>query len=89
MTSAISDALRNRNKSPVVDGSLLLAQPKALLSDRDLDLLVALSRSKRWSLRKEGRFPNPIRVDRRRLWRAGEVEEWLDDPEGWPTRNHA
>ena len=89
MTSAISDALRDRNKTTIVDGSLLLVQPKALLSDRDLDLLVALSRSKRWSLRKEGRFPNPIRVDRRRLYRAGEIEEWLDDPEGWATRDDA
>lgn len=55
----------------------------ALIADKDLDQLVPLSRTTRWRMRKEGQFPQPVRVRGRSLYRAAEIEQWLRNPRGW------
>lgn len=42
-----------------------------------------LSRTTIWRLRKKGRFPSPVRVGARSLYRVEEVRAWLENPEGW------
>jgi len=55
----------------------------ALIADKDLDQLVPLSRTTRWRMRKEGQFPQPVRVRGRSLYRVADVQKWLTDPRGW------
>lgn len=55
-------------------------------SDRDLDRAGLLSRKQRWRLRREGKFPTPITVGSRKLYRAVDVHSWLADPDGWAAQ---
>lgn len=55
-------------------------------SDRDLDAAGILSRKTRYNLRKKGRFPRPRQVGSRKLYLATEIQDWLQDPEGWSAQ---
>lgn len=52
-------------------------------SERDLDEHGILSRTTRWRLRREGRFPEPQRIGGRLLYIGQEIREWLLDPGRW------
>jgi predicted DNA-binding transcriptional regulator AlpA len=56
---------------------------RLLYSDHDLDRAGLLSRKSRWRLRREGRFPEPVKVGSRRLYRAEDIHRWCEDPESW------
>jgi prophage regulatory protein len=43
-----------------------------------------------WRWRKDGRFPDGIRISKRSVrWRKTDVEAWAADPEGWAQRHAA
>jgi len=52
-------------------------------SEQDLDAAGILSRSSRWRLRGKRRFPEPLSAAGRKLYRAGDIERWLQNPEAW------
>lgn len=52
-------------------------------SERNLDDAGLLSRKTRWRLRRAGRFPEPLTIGGRKLYRAADIHRWLADPEGW------
>ncbi|WP_417606170.1 AlpA family phage regulatory protein [Oceanimonas baumannii] len=46
--------------------------------------LTSISRSQRWRLEKEGRFPRRRRTGlRSHIWLLSELQEWLNDPESY------
>ena len=58
-----------------------------LLSGKDVaELLGWQSTGNAWQLSQRGTFPAPVRVDRPRLWRRGDVEEWARSKPRRPTR---
>ena len=52
-------------------------------SDKDLDAAGLMSRQTRWRMRQQGRFPEPVTAGGRKLYKATDVYEWLEDPEAW------
>ena len=52
-------------------------------SDTDLDELGVLSRSSRYRLRRQEKFPKPIAAGGRNLYRATDIHAWLKDPVVW------
>ena len=52
-------------------------------SERDLDQNGILSRTTRWRLRRQGRFPEPRSIGGRRLYLGAEIRRLLVDPEAW------
>lgn len=52
---------------------------KALARRRQVEQLVALSRSTIYAAVKAGTFPAPVRIGARAVaWRVSEVEQWLE-----------
>lgn len=63
---------------------LKTASPERLAySDRDLDAAGILSRKTRWRMRRDGLFPEPVSAGGRKLYKAAEIHNWLEDPEAW------
>lgn len=58
-------------------------------SERDLDALGILSRKSRWRLRRERKFPEPKVAGGRKIYKATDVIEWLDDPQAWAEAHRA
>jgi prophage regulatory protein len=60
------------------------------LSEREVAALAGIGRSTLWAHVRRGRFPAPHRLGSRfTRWRAGEVLEFLKDPEGWIATHSA
>lgn len=52
---------------------------EALLRERQLlNGIVPFSSPTLWRRVKAGRFPQPIRIDRMKCWRWGDVRQWLE-----------
>lgn len=61
-----------------------------LLSGKDVaELLGWKSTGNAWQLSQRGTFPAPVRFDRPRLWRRGDVEEWARTKPRRPARRGA
>lgn len=58
-------------------------------SDTDLDELGVLSRSSRYRLRRQGKFPEPVTAGGRNLYRATDIHAWLEDPDSWTERGQS
>ena len=58
-----------------------------LLTRREVEALVKLSRTRIYILMKENRFPRPIRVGMKAVrWRSEDLESWLASrPEAGPS----
>ena len=61
--------------------------PRLAYSERDLDAGGVLSRKTRYRMRRAGKFPEPVCAGGRKLYRAEDIREWLDDPAGWAERH--
>ena len=52
-------------------------------SERDLTANGILSRKTRWRMRRAGTFPQPVTAGGRKLYRAVDIIEWLENPQAW------
>lgn len=61
-----------------------------ILSPKDTYKLTSLSGATIWRLRRQGQFPEPIRLSPGRMgWRRTDVELWLNEREAVPDRLRA
>lgn len=61
-----------------------------LLTRRDVERRVRLSRSRIYALMRLGEFPLPFRIGQRAVrWSSGEIEKWLDERPRADTRQAA
>jgi len=51
---------------------------RLLIPDTEVAHLLCISRRSVWNHRRTGILPQPIRVGRRTLWRAAEIERWVE-----------
>jgi predicted DNA-binding transcriptional regulator AlpA len=65
------------------------ASARLAYSERDLDALGILSRKTRWRMRRAGTFPQPAVAGGRKLYRATDILQWLDNPGLWAEANQA
>lgn len=50
-----------------------------LLSDSEVGQITTLSRTTRWRMKREGKFPSPIKIgSRRSAYRASDIASWLE-----------
>lgn len=53
--------------------------PDPLLTDSDVSEVTSVSRSARYELIREGKFPKPVQVSQCRVaWRSSDVQGWID-----------
>lgn len=58
-------------------------EQKMMWSMRDLVGRISLGERTLWRMVSKHRFPEPVRVGRRRLWRDADVQRWIANPNGW------
>lgn len=59
----------------------ILREPEVAQKDGNL------SRSTRWRLERDGRYPRRKKIGLNAVgWKESEIEEWIKDPEGWVNR---
>src|SRR5262245_37008098 len=65
--------------SPSANGSALCHEPDRLLSSEDVAGLLQVSHRTLWRLVKAGRFPQPVRLNRKFVrWRRSDYEAWME-----------
>lgn len=53
-----------------------------IISPRDVRLIVGIAPVTIWRLRREGKFPPPLRLTKGRIgWRRADLERWLAERE--------
>ncbi|MFC3291503.1 helix-turn-helix transcriptional regulator [Modicisalibacter luteus] len=85
----MSGRLVNPGDIVVSSSTPLFCQPIPLdrgIRERECYELTGISRSYRWRLEQEGRFPRRRRTGLRcHYWLLSELMEWLKDPEAFAT----
>lgn len=72
--SAIRDVLRAQD----VGASTAAAVPKLLYSDNEAALQLGVSVRTFWRMVDENQLPLPVRVRQKTLWRAADLQAWVD-----------
>jgi prophage regulatory protein len=58
-----------------------------IVTSREADEIVPFSSTTRWRQEKRGRFPRRFRISARKIgYHRAEIDEWLQDPQGWVDR---
>jgi prophage regulatory protein len=58
-----------------------------IVVEPEISEITPFSKTTRWREEKRGRFPRRFQISKRKIgYRRTDVEEWLRDPAGWPTR---
>ncbi len=51
--------------------------------------LTGLSKQRRWILRREGHFPEPVKLSERTIaWRYSDIEAWMDSRQPASIQRH-
>ena len=59
-----------------------------IVVEPEISEITPFSKTTRWREEKRGRFPCRFQISIRKIgYHRTEVEEWLRDPVGWPTRH--
>jgi prophage regulatory protein len=75
------------NRPSAATGSLMQHQGMLEPSDRflrwpDVQRLTSLSRTTAWTLRQQGKFPEPVVLSaKRKAWRSSEIARWMSERE--------
>ncbi|GAA4881593.1 AlpA family phage regulatory protein [Ferrimonas pelagia] len=66
--------------------SQFLYHPARQIRESECKTLTSLSRSQRYKLEKQGRFPQRRQLGNRSVvWRLGDVLQWCENPQTWPN----
>lgn len=49
-----------------------------LLRQSEVLCITKMSRQQLYTLRKDGRFPNPKKIGRSIVWKRSEIDEWIE-----------
>jgi len=52
---------------------------KLLYDMKDLKQIVNLGRNKIYQLIRRGKFPKPIKIGTKSLWKRKDIEKWVDE----------
>ena len=61
---------------------------ESFLTEKQLDAITGMSRTTRWRLRKDGRFPRPYSISKNRIaYLKSDIQRWIESVVGTITDN--
>jgi len=60
-------------------GKEFAMENKLLYDMKDLKQIVNLGRNKIYQLIRRGKFPKPIKIGTKSLWKRKDIEKWVDE----------